>query len=137
MTNDAPAAPNISTADFRIGLANAGQYFDGQMDEVRIWRVARSEPQIQDAMRRQLWGNEAGLVAYWRLDERSGTTATDATGATANTATLVNGSVWVKANILPWAPTVEGGLETILSPTSVQLLGSGIANNSPAAMFFE
>lgn len=136
-TNDTPAPPNVSSADFRIGLANFGQYFDGQMDEVRIWKVARSESQIQDSMRRQLWGNEVGLVAYWRLDEPSGTTAADATGTTANTATLINGPVWMQSNISPWAPTVAGGLEAVLSPASVQLLGSGIANNSPATMLFQ
>jgi M6 family metalloprotease-like protein len=136
-TNDTPAPPNFSPADFRIGLANAGQYFDGQIDEVRIWKIARSEDQILEAMRRQLWGNEAGLVAYWRLDERSGATATNATGTTASNAALINGPVWVKSTILPWAPTVSGSLESVLSPTSAQLLGSGMANNSQTAMSFE
>jgi len=131
-----PSPPNFAATDFRIGLANVGQYFDGQIDEVRVWKVARSQSQIVDAMHRQLWGNEVDLVAYWRLDEQAGPLAHDATGVTANTATLVNGPEWVESDILPWAPKVEGGLEAILLPTSVQMLGSGTANGSPTTMFF-
>ena len=43
--------------------------FVGLIDEVRIWKVARTEAQIRADMNRQLQGNEPGLVAYWKFDE--------------------------------------------------------------------
>ncbi|MDA9563906.1 LamG domain-containing protein [Flavobacteriales bacterium] len=43
--------------------------FDGQIDEVRVWNIARSETQIRDNMCRQLTGSETGLVGYWPMNE--------------------------------------------------------------------
>ena len=41
--------------------------FKGQMAEVRIWRVARTEAEINAALYQQLKGDEPGLVALWNL----------------------------------------------------------------------
>ena len=38
------------------------QDLDGQMDEVRVWNVRRTEEQIRENMFRDLTGREAGLV---------------------------------------------------------------------------
>jgi N-acetylneuraminic acid mutarotase len=38
------------------------------------------------------WGEEPGLIAKWKLDEVSGTTAADSTGA--NNGTLISGPLW-------------------------------------------
>lgn len=54
--------------------------FSGTLDEIRIWNVARTQQQIADNRTVSLTGAEAGLVLYWRLDEGSGTIATDASG---------------------------------------------------------
>ena len=47
-------------------------YFNGLIDEVRIWNVARTQDEIQAAMSHHLEGTEEGLVGYWRMDEGSG-----------------------------------------------------------------
>lgn len=54
--------------------------FDGMIDEVRIWNVARTQAEIQSAMNTLLDGDEAGLIAYWRMDEGEGQTVIDLTG---------------------------------------------------------
>ena len=65
--------------EFRIGTReNANdQHFEGLIDEVRIWNVTRTEADIKINMDGLLTGAEPGLVGNWRLDEASGTTATD------------------------------------------------------------
>ncbi|MCX6020817.1 MAG: LamG domain-containing protein, partial [Chloroflexi bacterium] len=70
--------------------------FDGTIDEVRIWNVARSADEIVAARTQQLVGTEPGLAGYWPLSEGGGTTATDA-GGHGKTATLTGGPVWVNS----------------------------------------
>ncbi len=45
--------------------------FIGQIDEVRIWNVARTEAEISTDMNKQLNGDEPGLVGYWKFDEET------------------------------------------------------------------
>ncbi|HUL02399.1 MAG TPA: LamG-like jellyroll fold domain-containing protein [Gemmatimonadales bacterium] len=72
---------------------NAEQVYSlhGQLDEVRLWNVARTQSEIQGAMSRELTGSEPGLVGYWPLDEGAGNVAHDRT-ADANNGTLGTGS---------------------------------------------
>ena len=43
--------------------------FDGLIDEVRIWNDVRTATEISDNYQTELVGNEAGLAAYWQLDD--------------------------------------------------------------------
>ena len=45
--------------------------FVGQIDEVRIWNIARTTIEISSDMNRQLNGDEPGLVGYWKFDEET------------------------------------------------------------------
>jgi hypothetical protein len=65
-----------NTGEFRIG--NDGESMTGQIDEVRLWNVARTQQQIADNRFTELSGTETGLHSYWKFDESSGTTAIDA-----------------------------------------------------------
>ena len=67
-------------------------FFNGQIDEFRIWSVARTASEISSTMGKTLAGNEANLVGYWKFDETSGTNAADsvtAAGHTAHAGTLM------------------------------------------------
>jgi len=61
-----------SELPFRIGWAHEEdkQYasFAGEIDGVRIWKVARTPAQIGSAMFTPLCGDEPGLVGYWRFE---------------------------------------------------------------------
>lgn len=82
-----------NAAPFRIGLYDQNGPvgpFDGLMDEVRVWNVARTEEEIAADMSRELVGNEPGLVAYWKFN---GESLEDAT-ANNNDLTNVNGATF-------------------------------------------
>ena len=53
-------------------------FFNGQIDELRVWNIARTAADITSTMHRTLAGNEAGLTGYWKFDETSGTSTADA-----------------------------------------------------------
>ncbi len=72
--------------------------FQGQLDEIRLWSVARSQSAIVAGRTVQLDGTEPGLAGYWRLDEGSGTTAYDQTNY-AHHATLQGNVEWVKSQV--------------------------------------
>jgi hypothetical protein len=57
----------------RIGndFRGTGLPFSGQIDDVRIWNVARDSSAIRADMHRILDGNEKGLVAYYTFDDSS------------------------------------------------------------------
>jgi anthranilate/para-aminobenzoate synthase component I len=64
---------NIDQSDLYIGRGNptfsSGEYFHGELDEIRIWNVARSQEQIQAAINSPLTGREEGLVGYWNFED--------------------------------------------------------------------
>lgn len=51
--------------------------FDGIIDEVRVWNLGRTSPQIADNYSIYLNGDEVGLLAYWRMNEGSGSKILD------------------------------------------------------------
>ena len=87
-----------NTDELRLGCDYGNRVYDGQMDEVRIWNVVRTQAQIRDAMHRQLIGNEAGLVAYYNFNVTSGVSLPDLTG-NGHPGTLTSGPVWTNSTI--------------------------------------
>jgi hypothetical protein len=75
-----------------IGGDNYGWY-QGDLDEVRIWSTSRTQAQIRDKMCTRLNGNETGLVRYYRFDDGSGTQLTEST-SNAQHGTLSNTPTW-------------------------------------------
>ncbi len=43
--------------------------FQGQMDEVRVWKVARTAEEIRENLSKQLTGSEPGLAALWNFED--------------------------------------------------------------------
>ena len=83
----------VGMDELRIGGRTnnpANQYFDGRIDEVRIWNTARTQGQIQSLMDVDLTGSELALVGYWTFEEGSGTVTADLNGGT-NNGTLIDG----------------------------------------------
>lgn len=67
--------------EFRIGARQRiPQLFVGDIDEVRIWNVARTVTEIAADRNRWLSGAEPGLIGYWRLNEGEGSIVEDRAG---------------------------------------------------------
>ena len=59
---------------FRIGSSvdgSSGEYLDGLIDEVRVWNDIRTSIEIADNYQKELVGNEAGLVGYWKFNNNA------------------------------------------------------------------
>jgi signal transduction histidine kinase/DNA-binding response OmpR family regulator/protocatechuate 3,4-dioxygenase beta subunit len=52
-----------------LGAAAGGSacFLDGQMNEVRLWKVARTDAQIRETMFKSLTGREDGLLSLWNF----------------------------------------------------------------------
>jgi hypothetical protein len=90
--------PNISLANCYIGRSDwaANPYFNGALDEFRIWNVARTQAQIQENANISIPSGTPGLVLYYPFNQGvaagNNTAITTATDASASniTATLNN-----------------------------------------------
>ncbi|MGE5401367.1 MAG: LamG-like jellyroll fold domain-containing protein [Ignavibacteriales bacterium] len=88
-----------SAEPLRIGIRTGNYYsFQGKLDEIRIWNVARSASEISANMNTELDGNESGLIAYYKMSNGSGTLLTD-NSINGNQGTLVNGPVWISGEV--------------------------------------
>jgi len=76
-----------------------GRYYNGKIDEVRIWNVVRNEQEIRENMHLTLKGNESGLVSYWQLNQGSGTSAVDKIRGNNGSLHNFTGPDWIESTI--------------------------------------
>lgn len=89
-----PQSASIQHAALASALTSTGTpagYFQGVIDEPRVWNVARDQNAIAADMTAELTSG-TGLVGRWGLDDGSGTTAANSVGV--SNGTLVGGPVW-------------------------------------------
>lgn len=118
---DTPTGHNVPNANnFRIGSTSSGEYFNGGIDEVRIWNVARTPEQIFGSRNCELQGTDTGLVAYYKFNQgfdagdNAGVTTLNAT--TGSNGTLTNFALSsATSNWLAGSPVTTGNTCTTLS----------------------
>ncbi len=109
-TRNAPTGANISG---NYNLCWNDNYFTGGMDEVRFWSTARTQAQINEYMTRNPKKNETGLVAYFKMDETSGTTISNySTNNSSISGTIYGGATRIS------------GLKTFFAPNSLDFDGT-------------
>lgn len=74
------STPRDLATDLLVGRRGVGTYFGGEIDELRLWGVVRSEAELRASLFTTLSGDEPGLRAYYPFDEGTGTLARDAYG---------------------------------------------------------
>jgi PKD repeat protein/putative intracellular protease/amidase len=90
-----------SSDDLIIGnSSDRGFTFDGLIDEVRLWSVARTAGEILGTMNCSLYGDETGLIGYWPMNEGNGETIVDQSG-NGNDGTLVDTAWRQGINLTP------------------------------------
>ena len=89
---------SASSHTFLVGVYNNTNYFNGLIDDVRIYNRALSASEIQALYNvgavKYTPPNNLGLVGYWTFNEGTSTVALDYSG-NKNKGTLVNGPMWV------------------------------------------
>jgi hypothetical protein len=78
------------TSSLQIGTGWSNEFFNGQIDDVRIYNRALSPDEVK-----KLYEYAPGPVGHWKMDEKSGTTAYDISG-NGNHGTLTNGPTWTE-----------------------------------------
>jgi hypothetical protein len=98
------------TMAFQVGrqvVSSIGNFFTGQIDEVRIWSDARTQAEIRDNMFTEVAATADHLRHQWSFNEGTGTT-----NAALDTATDAEGEAHVAAPITPSAAGAWAGTGT-------------------------
>ena len=101
-----PEASSIQHAGLGTAMTSDGTaagFFDGVVDEARIWNVARSLAQVAGSKNLEIGSPTSNLRGRWGLNEGSGTTAPDSSGR-GMTGALVGGPTWVARFRAPGRP---------------------------------
>jgi hypothetical protein len=119
-----------NTQNIGIGYdANTNTYFNGQIDEVRIWSTVRSQFTLRENMHLVLAGTESNLISYYQFNESAGTTLTDIVSR--NDGTLQNAPIRgiSHANVGRGTSSTiavnSAGLQTFTNSTNCKLNFSG------------
>ena len=99
----------------QIGAYTSLVTFNGSMDDVRIWNVARTQAQLNGYRVCELQGNEPGLIAYYNFNQGTGGVSNTAVTSLINSVsggangTLQNfGLSGASSNWLAGSPIVSG-----------------------------
>ncbi|NQU84398.1 MAG: LamG domain-containing protein, partial [Mariniphaga sp.] len=85
----------VNNDPVNIGRDFESRYFDGKIDEVRIWNDARSETEIRSNMYQEIASPGSDLIAYYKLNESDcATTAIDTKESYNGTLTNMTGNEW-------------------------------------------
>ncbi len=119
----------------RIGTYKAlngtnGLFFQGEMDEVRIWNTAESSANILARYNGSLTGNEPGLMAYYQMDPTAPGNNGSMTNSSTNMGTTLDGTIYSGNPNLPYYVHTNGpnflGPDTVICNITSYLIGSDI-----------
>jgi integron integrase len=105
-----------------------GRNISGQLDELRIWEIARTAAEIRSNIYTPLTGNESGLVSYYQMDQPSTLNLMDTKDLFhgdiqyPNSVTYILSTAWAKRIVnsngalsIKVGYDFEGSLETIIT----------------------
>ncbi|TAH41777.1 MAG: T9SS type A sorting domain-containing protein [Bacteroidetes bacterium] len=116
-----PQNQSIQHASIGTALNSAGTpegYFDGLMDEVRIWNFARTQNEIKSSMNRAIRSATSGLVARWGMNEACGTALADSSGNSVHS--VVQNKNWYWTNGCNFDLPVSTDQPSLATPTDLE-----------------
>jgi len=115
LIDDTQIAPITVYLNSAYHIGKVDNYFEGQLDEVRIWGMALSQSQIQANLYKTLQGNESGLMVYYPFNNGPHTIATDQTANNQGVLTNMDNANWVDSLPLKFAfTTLESSISRVL-----------------------
>ncbi|MBP6031842.1 MAG: LamG domain-containing protein, partial [Crocinitomicaceae bacterium] len=111
-----------------VGASTANTLFNGRIDELRFWNIARTTPQISSNLTTQFQGNETNLLAYYNFNQgtqngnnTSVTTLTNSVNS-ANNGTITNLTLnGTESNFVSgYFPEISGN-SSVLAGSTIQL----------------
>ncbi len=140
-----PLLCNSSLPIWIGAYAGTGQWWNGQLEEIRVWNVALTQSVIQSWMDKEADNthpNWTNLQVCYHCDDGAGSTLVDATGHGYN-ATLYNSPGWVTPgfNLVPflnytvagWTTTFEN-MDAVLNGKYYVIGGRSSAGGSPVSI---
>jgi hypothetical protein len=126
-----------SQNDFRIGSRQGGgMFFSGDMDEVRVWGVARTDAQVAADYARRLVGTPEGLLAHYHFDDTGDGKTPDA-GPNGLTGVLVGGPQFVESGAILREPVAITRAPTPIGAIRATLNGTVNPAGSSTTVYFE
>ncbi|HSG42201.1 MAG TPA: LamG domain-containing protein, partial [Anaerolineales bacterium] len=119
-------SPSGSAITFFGSKSNS---FTGQIDEIRIWKRARTKDELFADRHQRLTGFEPGLAGYWRFDEYRGDTVYDQTDQNAY-GTIHGGYKWTASQ----APV---GQNPGVNRNSFRVEGRSVASGLTALLYYQ
>lgn len=137
--------------EFSIGYRGANspsEYFNGDIEEVRVWNVARTQTEINDFKNNRLILPQTGLISYYKFNQGtpnganlSETTLHDELGA--NNGTLVNfalignSSNWIGGSSVLSVVTAKDNLalKVLPNPATSQINITGLKQKENFVIF--
>jgi predicted outer membrane repeat protein len=93
----------IDTNNYSLMISTSPKYIDrtfiGKIDEVRLWKVARTVQQIRENMYLTIPENDSGLVSYWQFNAASGKWVADLVGVNRGEIYHATDNIWVNSTI--------------------------------------
>ena len=123
---------NNSPTKFRIGgntnsSGDGANFFDGLIDDVRVWNTVRTATEIAENYNKQLVGNESGLVAYYQLNNSLNDTTANALNLTnINSATFSTTVPYPNDDQIALNGTAQGAVNSGTTTLTVSHTCSGL-----------
>ena len=127
-SNTAALLITLNPGMFLGGSPALPKFGPGNMDEVQVWNSARTPAQIAADMNQALTGSEAGLLAYYKLNEAEGLSAIDSKVG-GNNGTIFGGATYA----VPGMPFAGTNAVTMAAGSSINARGGALnvgANNA-------
>jgi hypothetical protein len=108
-----------------VDYLEQARHFHGEIDEVRLWNIARTESEIRENINLTSTGMEPGLISYWQFNASSGTFAEEPVSGNNGTLKNMHDNDWVSSNIAVGVGTST--TQTVSATGIVDFPGTGIS----------